>query len=766
MSAQVKKIFSARLLRQVLGRAQPALLQLACAGMALLAARAPVFGGMYPLGLCVAAAMLAPYAFVTAVGAAAGYLLLLPIEEAAPYLAAVIAIAMVRVLTGGRGKHNAAIAPIVAGAVCYLLSGMALAVAVDTGVTGALSTLAQALLVFGMSCLLRICFSTPWQRGMTLSPEAHAALLVALMAGVVCLTPYYVLGLNLGHVAAAAAALYAALCGRAQTAAPVGVAVCAALTAANPQSLYAGFAVAVAGLAAGFFLQENRLVTALVFCGTGMLGVPVAQTPTAALFLVAELCVAGVLVYFLPQRAFFAAPIASPSAMGRATLTTLAGRLDLLAESLSAVGTTLDAVCDRLPRRDASYEDICDAVTESVCKRCPNNTGCWVEGGSEAFDAFTHLQPVLQRRGYVTPADLPAPLRETCKLPGRLTATLSAAHRTSLSRRGAEMRNRTMRAALTEQYSAMAAALACLAGQVYREEMPDKRKARRLERLLLSLGIEPLEVTVAIDAQNRLYAAVQVPRQRFSAEEQAALTQEVSTMCHCRFSPVECTHTYATTQLNFRERPLLVPLFGQCSLPAHGKVSADACKTFTDLRGCAHVLLCDGMGTGKAAAVDGNLAAALTERLLVAGFGAGEAARLVNVALSLKGDSDAGATLDAFSVNLYTGKANLFKAGAAASFLLRQNSVTVLDGDSLPIGILGSVTGRASSVQLHEGDVLIMASDGAVASGTGWLTASLAAGGTTPPQILAQRLAAEARSRAAQPDDITILCLQLAPAPA
>ena len=68
--------------------------------------------------------------------------------------------------------------------------------------------------------------------------------------------------------------------------------------------------------------------------------------------------------------------------------------------------------------------------------------------------------------------------------------------------------------------------------------------------------------------------------------------------------------------------------------------------------------------------VDGNLAAELTARLLKAGFTAELAARLVNVALALKSEDESGATLDLISVDLYTGTARLFKAGAAPGFYL------------------------------------------------------------------------------------------------
>ena len=41
----------------------------------------------------------------------------------------------------------------------------------------------------------------------------------------------------------------------------------------------------------------------------------------------------------------------------------------------------------------------------------------------------------------------------------------------------------------------------------------------------------------------------------------------------------------------------------------------------------------------------------------------------MNVALALKSDEESGATLDLVSVDLYTGTARLFKAGAAPGFL-------------------------------------------------------------------------------------------------
>ena len=160
--------------------------------------------------------------------------------------------------------------------------------------------------------------------------------------------------------------------------------------------------------------------------------------------------------------------------------------------------------------------------------------------------------------------------------------------------------------------------------------------------------------------------------------------------------------------------------------------------------------LCDGMGTGRPAAVDGNLAAELTARLLKAGFTAELAARLVNVALALKSDEESGATLDLISVDLYTGTARLFKAGAAPGFLVHGGRARAVGDVSLPMGILGGVNGQSRMVHLAAGDYAVLVSDGLLVDGPGWVTQQLelsAAAGDAPEKI-ARTLVETARARA------------------
>ena len=68
----------------------------------------------------------------------------------------------------------------------------------------------------------------------------------------------------------------------------------------------------------------------------------------------------------------------------------------------------------------------------------------------------------------------------------------------------------------------------------------------------------------------------------------------------------------------------------------------------------------------------------------------------------------AGETLQKYKA----GKASLDKLGAAGSYLMQAEGLSLLGGDALPLGILENVESGEKLMQLHQGDTLILLSDG------------------------------------------------------
>ncbi len=186
-------------------------------------------------------------------------------------------------------------------------------------------------------------------------------------------------------------------------------------------------------------------------------------------------------------------------------------------------------------------------------------------------------------------------------------------------------------------------------------------------------------------------------------------------------------------------------------------------RYFTDGSGRMDVILSDGMGTGGRAAVDGGMAASIMEKLIKAGLGFECSLKVVNSALLVKSGDESLATLDVLSVDLYSGRTLFMKAGAALSIIRKQGEIYLVDTPSLPAGILPEVSFTCTEDDLSEGDIIVMVSDGAVASGTEWIERMIASWEDESMEDLCCRIVDEASSRRkdGHDDDITAIAMRL-----
>ena len=175
------------------------------------------------------------------------------------------------------------------------------------------------------------------------------------------------------------------------------------------------------------------------------------------------------------------------------------------------------------------------------------------------------------------------------------------------------------------------------------------------------------------------------------------------------------------------------------------------------------ILLSDGMGTGHEAAEDSVLAIRLLGQLLRGGFDPDAALHITNTALLLRSAQESLVTVDAAQIDLYTGTAELCKSGAAPTFYRKKGRAQMLESRSLPAGIVGGIEPARQTLQLGDGDMLLLVSDGVTASGTDWVLAELEQGSGLSAEEMAQRIAEQAHLRRIDgyEDDITVLCCRL-----
>lgn len=139
-----------------------------------------------------------------------------------------------------------------------------------------------------------------------------------------------------------------------------------------------------------------------------------------------------------------------------------------------------------------------------------------------------------------------------------------------------------------------------------------------------------------------------------------------------------------------------------------------SCHSLPDGR----MMLClsDGMGSGRQAFLESQLVTELMEELLDAGFAPERAIYMLNGLLLVRGEEQNPVTLDLALVDLYTGQARFYKQGAVSTFIRRGGQVIQIQPGALPMGMDCEADPAFSQIQLQDGDMVVMMTDGVLES--------------------------------------------------
>lgn len=122
--------------------------------------------------------------------------------------------------------------------------------------------------------------------------------------------------------------------------------------------------------------------------------------------------------------------------------------------------------------------------------------------------------------------------------------------------------------------------------------------------------------------------------------------------------------------------------------------------------------LCDGMGHGERAALSSRQTVELLRLCLDAGYTRQQALTAVNGMMLLGGGGERFATADVLLIDLWSGRGNLDKLGAAATWVWQGGELLRLTGDALPLGIIEEVDPSDRSLRLEAGDAILLLTDG------------------------------------------------------
>jgi len=205
-----------------------------------------------------------------------------------------------------------------------------------------------------------------------------------------------------------------------------------------------------------------------------------------------------------------------------------------------------------------------------------------------------------------------------------------------------------------------------------------------------------------------------------------------------------------------KAQPRFRPELGVRAMGRRGsRISGDQGACFTQ-SGILYLLLCDGMGTGSDAAQEAKTAISLLSGFLKAGAQPEEALQLLNGIYILRGNG-CFSTVDLLMLDLSSGTGELFKWGAAPSYLVTRRSVKKIGTATPPPGVGNESQPERLWLSLQKGEKLVLVSDGAYGPATELCLASMTA---ADPQKIASEVVAQHAADGEDDMSAVVLCLR------
>lgn len=171
------------------------------------------------------------------------------------------------------------------------------------------------------------------------------------------------------------------------------------------------------------------------------------------------------------------------------------------------------------------------------------------------------------------------------------------------------------------------------------------------------------------------------------------------------------------------------------------------------------IAVSDGMGSGKEASAQSEIAIELIESFYLAGFDQAAVLDAVNRLMMLKSTDESYATLDLCLIDRHSGKASFIKVGASGGYIKRGDRLIHVIPEALPLGVVDNLLPFCTTVPLQDNDYIILMSDGVTESSEADIADWLKKSNAVSPQRMADLLMEYCLSRTNGrcPDDMTVI---------
>ncbi len=461
------------------------------------------------------------------------------------------------------------------------------------------------------------------------------------------------------------------------------------------------------GLAAGLAAKRGKLFSAALFLGTTVGCSLVYGMPADTLKLIPDTAIAAVLFCVVPEN-IMKKPIGAEFLPPASAVKQYGSRLRFAASAISDVKSSFTRAADIFERKQ-SRSNIASEVCEKVCSMCRSSAFCGDGDEQRIKGCFAPTEKILETKGFITEKEL-YKIPEGCVRRNMLAETFNQLHRLDLLEKRSGSVTGCMREITLEQLSGTEDMLNYFSKGSEQFPCCDERLSEYVCEALSEYGVASPSATVFSDKDGRVY--IECFYEGLLKARLETVTERFEKICDREFDMPEVISLCGTTRLCFSEFPVFAAETGRAAVNGREDTSGDSDAFFRDGYGNVYLLISDGMGSGVRAAVESCMTVSLMTRIIRAGLGINAAVRLINLLLLTKSADESFATIDLMKLNLFTGRAEIIKLGAAQSFIKSNGTVKTVESWSTPVGIVSTVEISKRNIQLSDGDEVVMITDG------------------------------------------------------
>ncbi len=475
------------------------------------------------------------------------------------------------------------------------------------------------------------------------------------------------------------------------------------------------------GVCAGTFRRLGRIVSGGAFLLMGGIMTVFALQELYGIIELRAMISAVVLFLALPKRIAHCVeedmPAAENDSFAKEDIRALANhRLEDFSDAFRRLSKSFENEMEQRELTEEELEELFDELSRNTCQECINCKYCWNRHYEETNENLRQILWQAGREGAVSLETVSPDFHRRCMHLGEYIEQVEEKIAGEKVRIGWHNRMTENRRVMAEQMREIATALKSFTVDLDEvEELPREQKRRIAEELKREgVKIQRLSVKRRKGYLEVMFSGCCQGNQCLTKTDVAQALYRATGIMMCPARETRNVLSSERDTMFFRQDTKYKALTGLARLAKSGETVSGDNYSFLELSGTGELLmvLADGMGSGEVADRDsGNLIEAL-EYLMEAGFEKKSALRLLNTLFVVNYEGSSFTTLDMAAINLHTGQCEIMKNGAATTFVKRADRVDMIASSALPVGVDLEAEPDVAVVDLEEGDMVIMVSDG------------------------------------------------------